>query len=72
MAGGLKVTLCKGWRGGKENPPIATIMLSLREKVRKTHGPLIQKEKEGVQEKKASKRTEQLSPCRLGLTAGIS
>ena len=49
MAGGLKVTLRKGWRDGRENPPVAATMLSLREKVRKTHGPLIQKEKKGVQ-----------------------
>ena len=59
MAGGLKVTLRKAWRDGRENPPVAATMLSLREKVRKTHGPLIQKEKEGVQKKKASTRTRQ-------------
>jgi len=67
MAGGLKVTLRKGWRDGRENPPIAATMLGLRKKVRKTHGPLIQKEKEGVQEKKASIRTKQQS-LRMGST----
>ena len=67
-AGGLKVTLRKEWREGRENPPFATVTPSQREKARKTRGPLIRKEEKGVHKKKASIRTEQLSP-RIGSTS---
>ena len=48
MAGGLKVTLHKGLRDGRENPPVAITMPGLRQVVRKTHAPPIQKEGKGV------------------------